>query len=303
MPFTLNTSPHRKFRLLISGLSQSGKTTSLPTFIYGPYLYTDLDQQGDAMSYALEQGKHMVIISCPGETGHRSLLVNTAHVTSYYDESEQGEKESSAGFSAHIMEEFKQLLITVVKNKPDILALDGIPGLWYHWMNDVTNGDYFAGIDLALNPDTQRPVQFRSASFHSRTHNVFRDFIDKIYKCSVPLVICTTREDWEAGTKEGDGPGRVDAVRYLWPNIPGKMGKEVPGWFDARVSARLESRCLHSGCPDSKGAIDHYIWQFCPRGDVQGVGIKGLKVTNDMKRCPYIHQNGQVLLSFIEQFS
>ena len=300
MPFISNITSHDKLRLLISGLSNTGKTTSLLTFIYGYSDYTDIEQRLDAIAYADEQSKHMVMISCPGETGHRSLITNTAHVTSYYDEREQGERETSAHLSAHIMEEFKELFIATVKNKPDILALDGIPGLWKHWMNCASDGDYFAGLDLSKSGDGGK---YRAAALHSRTHNVFDYFIDQLYKCPIPLVICTTREEWEGGQRESDRAGGLEATRYLWPNIPGSMAREVVGKFDARISARLESRCLHSGCEDSRMAIDHYIWQFHPRGDVQGVGIKGLKLNKRMRDVPYIHQYAPDLMDLITQFS
>ena len=86
------------------------------------------------------------------------------------------------------------------------------------------------------------------------------------------------------------------------------MAKAVVGRFDARVSARIEKRCLYTD-PDTKlpncedDGKDHYVWQFLPRGDVQGVGIKGLKISRSMKDRPWIHQNWDDLKELIEIFS
>src|SRR5947207_12254897 len=107
MPYVArNTAPFSKFRLLLSGLSQSGKTTSLSTFVYGPYDYHDSTEQAQAEDYAGD--KTMVIIECPGETGHRSLPIDTPHIHSYYPETE-GEDVTSAKWSTEAIKQFDAL--------------------------------------------------------------------------------------------------------------------------------------------------------------------------------------------------
>lgn len=302
MPFVKLPPRFDRFRLLISGFSQTGKTHSLATFIYGPYDYRDPAQQADALAYAAGQQKHMVILECPGETGHRTLLPNNDYMTSYYLETAPGEDINSASWSQHTMMEFQKLYTQVVKDKPDFLALDGIPGLWHHWMNSISQGEYLSAVDMDINPATGQRVQYRAAKLHNRTHTTFDNFIDKLYRCHVPYVICTTREEWESGTAEGERPGDIGATRYLWPNVPGKMAKEIVGKFDARLSARLEALCYHADCRYKKERQLHHVWQFYPKKDVQGVAIKGLHLTENMKRTPWIHQNYADLQALLETF-
>ena len=104
MQYLTRSTPFSHFRLLISGLSQSGKTTSLPTFVYGPHDYFDDAQQEAAVLYAADNS--MVIIECPGETGHRSLPDNTPHITSYYTENTDGDDTASSAYSVAAIKQF-----------------------------------------------------------------------------------------------------------------------------------------------------------------------------------------------------
>ena len=304
MPF-IHKGTINKTRLLISGLPNSGKTTSLPTFIYGPYAYTDvdslasLDEREKACRYA--DNKHMVIITCPGEFGVKSLPVDTPHITSLYYEASESDDVNSPEWSAHAIAEFDTICTSVIKDKPDILVYDGLHSLWMHLMNRSTNGDYLSGVDLNLNPSTGRTDPYRSAKFYNQTHNNFGQYLAGLYTSSVPFIIATTWEEWESGKTEGEKPGDIASVRYLWPAIPGAMAKNIVGKFDARVSARVEKRCCHQGCVDSKESNDHYVWQFLPKNDVMGVGIKGIKRFNaSMKQYPYVHQNWDALQKLIQ---
>jgi len=157
-----------KTRLLISGLPNSGKTTSLPTFIYGPYDYTEPEQAEQAIAYAA--GRHMVILTCPGEFGVKSLPVNAPHITSLYYETEEGEDTNSVNWSNAALDGFFAAYQDTVKQKPDVLVLDGIHCLWSHWMNRTSNGEFLDGVNMSVNPETNRVDRYRPASFYSRTH-------------------------------------------------------------------------------------------------------------------------------------
>lgn len=283
-----------KTRILISGLPQSGKTTSLPTFIYGPYDYYDEQEQQAAIDYA--DGKHAVIIVCPGEFGIKSLPQDTPHLTSLYYETGEGEDTNSVKWSESALSGFFTTYKDTIKGKPDILILDGIHCLWSHWMNRTTGGDFLSGIDMSVNPATGRVDKYRPANFYSRTHQAFGQFIAGVYSEQVPLIICTT---WEA--LEPDSAGDIGSTRHLLPAIPGEMAYGIIGRFDARVSARVEKRCCHTGCEQSKKSEEHYVWQFVDKDKVKGLGIKGIKrYTSLMKQHPYVHQNWQDLKRLIE---
>ena len=297
------TRPERlKFRLLISGLSQTGKTTSLPSFIYGPHDFfsTEQDEVLAAIEYAAD--KHMVILTCPGEFGFRSLPPDTPHISSYHIETDETDDVKSVQFSIDALDVFHSTYQDVMKNKPDIIAFDGIHSLWDHIMNKVTGGLYLQGEDLNYNPLTGRSDPYRSAKYHDMAHNTFGNVINSYYLSSTPLIVCTTWEDWKTAKSDMDKIGVIESQRYLWPDIPGKMATRIVGKFDASVSARLERRCYHSKCEDMAANNEHYVWQFLARGDVRGVGIKGLRPTDKMKQVPYIHQNYEYLKQFIERF-
>jgi hypothetical protein len=301
MPYTALES-YDKFRLLISGASKSGKTTSLLTFIYGPYDYLDPDEHNDAVTYANEQDKHMIIISCPGEQGIRSL-VKTPHITPFHP-AITGDI-NTAAWSIQALKDFDSVTRMVVSQEPDILVLDGAHSLWGHIMNRTTNGLYLQGEDLNINTTTGNPDPYQSARWYNQAHTAFSNYLSYFYGLPTSLFIATTWEDWQAGNVESDAGKTMDirSKRYLWPSLPGQMAKQVVGKFDARISARLEDRCLHSNCEESKRSEMHHVWQFYPKNDVQGVGVNGMKMTGSMKSKPWIHQNGVFLMEMIKDNS
>lgn len=290
MPF-ISSSTVNKSRYLLSGFSQSGKTTSLITFLYGSNDYWSDTEHAAAVEYA--GGKKMVALVCPGETGVKALPPNTEHFTRYYYESRSSEDITKVEWSINVLREFEALTKQVLKDKPDILAVDGGHNLWDHMMNRTTSGEYLAGMNLNENADG-KAEPYRAARFYSQAHKAFGQYLSGLYTSQIPLVIVTTLEAWEAG--KGENPSKksegFDAPRYLWPAIPGEMAKMIVSKFDARLSARLEPRCYYGEeCEHTKEKALHHVWQFYPRGDVAGVGIKGLKVTKKMEKTPYIHQS------------
>jgi hypothetical protein len=302
MPY-IKYTPNTRFRLLISGMSNSGKTTSLPTFIYGQHDYRDDQQRQAALAYAGD--KHMVVLTCPGEKGTRSLLT-APHITNYYLQTAPDTDITSAKWSTTALADFNAITNHVLQvDKPDILVCDGFHSLYDHIMNRTTNGLFLQGLELNIDEKTGRYNPYQSAGFYSRSHNAFAQYISALYYSSVPLVICTTWEDWQAGIEESEAGKQqgIEARRYLWPAIPGKMAMQIVGQFDARISARLEKRCLDNTCEDSKNNQLHYVWQFLPKNDVMGCSIKGLQVTQKMKQQPWIHQSAPDLMELMEVYA
>lgn len=302
MQFIAKSTQQTKLRLLISGLSNTGKTTSLPTFIYGPHDYFDNEQQADAVAYAGE--RKMVIISLPGETGTRTLPVDTPHLTSYTIETSPGEDSSTVQWSSAALSAFDTLYSVIDKQKPDILCLDGATSLCDHIFNSITDGEWLAGTDLSINPKTGAATdKYRAAKFYNYGHRTFGSYISNWYMSSIPTIIVTCWESWQAARTDSDRPGAIGDTRYLWPDMPGEMATRIVGKFDARLSATLSSRCLHKQCEDSATSTLHHVWQFLPRGDVMGVGIKGLKTKEVMKQRPYIHQCYSNLQELMQNFT
>lgn len=246
----------------------------------------------------------MVTITCPGETGTRSLL-NTPHIINYYNKPEKDQPVESVEWSIEALEGFRGITASAIKGKPDVLFIDGVHSLYNHMMNRTTNGLFLSGGDLSINPRTGRYDPYQASKYYSQTHKAFGNFISYLYDSPVPLVVCTTWEAWQSGVQESDA-GRsqgIEAKRYLWPAIAGSMALEVVGRFDGRVSARLETRCLYPDCEDNKNSNSHHVWQFLSKNDVMGVGIKGLKPTKSMKANPWIHQQWDQLEELIENYT
>lgn len=275
------TGEFTKRRVLISGFSNTGKTTSLYTF--------------------KEDGKSLIVMSVPGETGYFSLQEDSESCTSYYYEVGKQSDIHSAEWSRSALAEFDALYMEVEKNKPDKLFLDGIHWLYAHDFNAITGGEYFLGVDMSLNPQTGRRDPYRSARFYSQAHVSFGQRLAAYYASEIPFIGMTVWEDWQTATQDGEKPGSIEATRYLWPALPGAMATAVVGRFDARISARLERRCLHTTCPYSEKSEYHHVWQFYPKNDVMGVGIKGLHVSEAMKQKPWIHQTWAALRTLLHR--
>lgn len=285
--------------LLISGMPNSGKSHSLPTFIYGPYDY--FTEHDEAMEYAKAQGDpKMVVLSCPGEKGHRTLF-QTEHITVYRPEYDNDEDLNDVKWSIEAMRAFNIISAQVVKEGHHFIVTDGLHSCWKQQMNIITQGRYLRGEDL----NTGSGNKYQAAAWYSQSHTAFGQLLNFFYTAPVPLFIATTWEEYQAGTNELQA-GKQMAIsdqRYLWPAIPGSMALSIVGQFDARLSARLEKICLTAECEDKKDYQEHHVWQFYPGGEVKGCGIKGLRMSKDLKKTPFIHQNYDDLKALIEAFS
>ena len=202
MPFAQRvTTAHRRY--LISGMPNTGKTTSLPTFLYGPYDYhTQLEE---ALEYA--GNRTMSIISCPGEKGTFSLP-DMSGIASYVYTTDSEEGATSVNWSRKALDELTLITKEVVKRKPDILAIDGLHALWAHYMNRTTQGRYLQGLPVAgdsLNP-------YDSGKLYGQAHDAFGQYVTQLYHASIPLIIATTWEEWDAGTQEQEA-GKPQDIR------------------------------------------------------------------------------------------
>lgn len=271
----------KKFRLMISGRAFCGKTYSIKTFV--------------------EDGQSLAVIVCPGESGNRSLPDDGDNLVNYIYEELPGVDPHSVEWSEDALSTFQSTYKEVVKNKPDKLFIDGVHWLYAHMFNKITDGEFLTGMDMNVNPMTGRNDPYRSARFYTQAHTVFGQYLASFYACAVPFVCVTVWEDWQSGRTEGDKPGTIDSVRYLHPALPGAMATNVAGRFDARISARVEKRCLHKGCEESRQSREHFVWQFLPKNDVQGVGIKGLTPTEGMMKTPWIHQSATALFNLLKR--
>jgi len=288
----------KKLRPLISGVTQCGKTFSLRTFIYGNYDYWG-EEREEAIEYAA--GRHMVILSVPGETGYKALPPDTDNISCFYEETVPGTDIASGEYSASIIEDFNKLYKECEKNKPDILFIDGGHVLYDHLFNKGTNGEWLNGTDMSINPKTGLATdKYRAARAHDTAQKVFINYLGMYYSSPIPILGMTVWEDWKGSQSESERAAGIEAARYLWPAVAGAMSIKMPGKFDARLSARLEKRCIHN-CDKSKRGEEHYVWQFWNKNDVRGVGVKGLTMTPGMIDRPWIHQSYPALQALMRR--
>lgn len=306
MPYVnRGTGEFPKFRLLLSGVTGTGKTYSLITFLYGKYDYWNEEEKSEAIEYAA--GKSMVVLVCPGETGNRSLPRNTEQFTSYYQEDSDTEDFRTVEYSKHALNEYNTLYKEIEKNKPDILFLEGGHELYNHVFNSISDGEWLTGADMSINHRTGESTdKFRAARFHDTAQKTFTNYLNMYYNSPIPFLGMTTWEEWRAASQgEGDRPGsdatKITAKRYLWPALAGAMATKMPGKFDARLSCQLKMQCIHPGCEKSKEYQEHYVWQFLPKDDVMGVGLKGLRPSQAMEKTPYIHQTWPALQNLMKR--
>jgi hypothetical protein len=281
MPYvSRGTGEFKKTRIMISGVSNTGKTWSIASFE--------------------EEGQSLVCIVCPGEAGVKSLPDDNENFTSYYFEVADDEDISTVQWSKAALNDFYTLYKEVVKNKPDKLFIDGIHHLYSHNFNVITNGEWLAGDDLNCN-ESGVVVAYRAGGLYNRGHRTFGNWLNEFYTCSVPFVGVTIWEELQDEKDEGDKPGGMKSTRYYQPALPGRMAINVSGRFDARLSARKGMKCIHKGCELTKEYQEHYLWQFASTGDVQGVGIKGLNLTPAMIKTPWIHQSYEALQNLMKR--
>jgi len=218
-----------------------------------------------------------------------------------------GEDTRSYEWSCEAIEAFNRLYREATKNKPDILAIDGMSSLAVHLFNKVTGGELLAIRDLSLPQAGEKPNQYRAAKFYRFNHDTVHNYCSMWYYAPVPLLIATCWERWVGADTAEERRQGIQATRYLWCDFPGDLATFVPSKFDVRLSARFEQRCYHHDpigghpCPGRAGG--HYVWQFLPKEDVRGVGIKGLVPTARMQSAPWIHQSGEVLEDLITAYA
>lgn len=277
------TGEFSKTRIMISGVSNTGKTWSIASFE--------------------EDGQSLVVIVCPGEAGVRSLPDDNENFESYYFEIPDEADISAVEWSKDALSDFYTCYKEVVKNKPDKLFIDGIHHLYSHNFNVITGGEWLGGHDLNCN-NQGVVVAYRAGNLYNRGHRTFGNWLNDFYTCSVPFLGVTIWEELQDEKGEEDKPDGMKRERFYMPALPGRMAVNVAGRFDARVSAKVLPVCIHEKCGYSKEYTPHHVWQFLPSGDVQGVGIKGLppeKITTKMARKPWIHQEWSKLQELMKR--
>ena len=192
------------------------------------------------------------IISLPGEKGYESIPREEG-IQSYALQLDPAEKSSSQA----IVSEVIKLSLEVVAGKHGpctTFAGDGLHKLYSHMLNMVTGGAYCQGEDF-------------EPRLYARAHEHFRFYLDRIMTTTTPYVVFTC---WDG--REPDNPDLKSASpTHVYPDLPGKMAKNIMGEFSIVVYASVKHPM------SGEGGKPTSTWQLLPHGKVWGAAIKAPK--------------------------
>lgn len=182
--------------------------------------------------------KPIHIIVAPGEMGYSSLFPDPPHLNLYYWEFDTA---SPIIAWAKVWVEFKILCTDILNGKygsVETLAIDGLHKLYY------------------VIQKAHGYTQDSEAREYSRYHEVFTNQMSVILGSSIPYVVATVYDGPEA-TEPGS------KVTQVFPQLPGRMAKDIMGLFPCVFHAELRV--------DEKGSI--YSWRLQPSVKMQAAGF------------------------------
>lgn len=187
------------------------------------------------------------IINLPGEKGYATLPLDAPDVTTDIWQDDTPNKRRP---SAQVLQEVHAVTVKAMAT-PGLktLAIEGLHKLPHVMTDAVTAGAYFAGEDF-------------EPRLYALAHRQFAEYLDMVCRSSVPVVVMTS---WAA--PEADKPGLRGGSTHLWPDLLGKLAKQILGEFDITAAAVL--RPGKPGEPELTG-----YWQLRPEGEVWGCGLK-----------------------------
>lgn len=208
----------------------------------------------------LDWPKPLHILSYPGEKGHETIPRGVEGISSYVWEADAAEKTSSTAVVTEVM----RLGLEIIGGKYgpcQTFAGDGLQKLYSQILNSVTGGAYFQGEEF-------------EPRLYARSHEQFRFCLDRIMSSTVPFAVFTC---WDG--KEPDNPDlKSMSPTHVYPNLPGKMAKDIMGEFAVVVYAEVKHPSV-AGQGKSEGT-----WQLLPHGKVWGAAIKAPKAV--VERLP-----------------
>ncbi len=282
MPISLITKnkSNTKRRILLSGESGSGKTSSFKTFgIEG-----------------------MVrCINCPGEKGVSALPFGDNFESVWLDYealSADATKAESLRLSQEIHQGFLNLTREILDKGPSetqVLCIDGLLKFQEVCLDMATDGGFFKGEKYSAR-DVVPPA-----------NQLFLRYWNEVYFSSIPIVVATTwvRYDFEKESlSETDQKTQTKyGMKKLWPDLMGKMAHRIRGEFDISIHCGFVQPTSCTYCQrlpqQTREKKSHRIWQLNPRDEIEGIGIKGDDIT---KVYPdYIHPDWRILKTLMER--
>jgi len=222
-PLTADAWKQGLRRVLIVGPPNSRKTTSLFTWP-GPWGY---------MGY-------------PGEKGFASVPVGLEGLTALVWESDIATKTSPSALVKEIETATFEL---IAKGNIRTFLGDGVHKLYGAYLNEASNGAYFAGDEF-------------DAKCYGRSHESFLNYLNRVLSSKIEYAAFTCWDGKEADNPDAGSKG----TSHIYPDLPGQMAKRIMGEF---------SVVLHASVPAPvPGQPQNATWQLQPGGKVWGAGVK-----------------------------
>ena len=196
------------------------------------------------------------IQSYPGERGDATIPRNRPGVTPHlWSESEAGKKPwlprpTPSGTIVQLLEQRTFEILGGKYGEIRTFAGDGIHKYYSYVLDYVTAGAFFRGEEF-------------EARLYARSHEHFRHYIQAVMNSPVEYVVFTC---WDG--KEADEAGAKSGPSHIYPNLPGKMAKEIMGEFGVVVYSIVDWAARQPNKPAPA------YWQLLPEGKVWGAAVK-----------------------------
>lgn len=189
------------------------------------------------------------LLSYPGEGGINSIP-KVPYIKPYIWREDANARASSKA----VVDEIKTLTIQILTGEYGPIHTffgDGVHRFYEYFIDMACGGRFFKG---------QMTKEDWLATSQART--AFKEYLKMVKQSSVPVVVFTT---WSA--YEPDKPGDVFGPRHVYPDLVGKMARDIMGEFSLILSSQAKPNPV-------LGKPPRFRWQIKPSADIRGASIK-----------------------------
>lgn len=202
-------------------------------------------------------GERLIILSCPGEKGWETIPRNEPDLVSLVWEVVDIEKVSPHTVIKEVESAIAQALAGTY-GPVTSFALDGGHKL-YPWYFERALADKLANPPKNWDGDEDKLV----GPAYGQAHRDFGLQLAKLSAAKIPFLICTF---WDSEERDDPKDRRKDAPTHVFPDLPGKMAKQVVGEFGAMLYCETT-------LPDPRGR-SRGTWLTRREGRIWGASVK-----------------------------
>lgn len=202
-------------------------------------------------------GEKLVILSCPGEKGWETIPRNDPDLVPLIWEIEDMEKVSPHQVIKDVESAIAQA-VSGAFGPVTTFALDGAHKL-YPWYFERAFKDKLDNPPKNWDGDEEKMV----GPAYGQSHRDFGKILAKLSAARIPYLVCTF---WDSEERDDPKDKRRDAPTHIFPDLPGKMAKNVVGEFGAMLYCETT-------LPDLQGRSSG-AWLTRREGRVWGASIK-----------------------------